>query len=197
MAEVSQVGHRTICATARFRPVGLARGGGPGRHAPSTDFGRLSTGRPAGPSSPPRRWPAAPPSGRRPVPVVRLGGGRRDDLVALDLGLDQRLQRLAVLVGVLRRVEVAGQRRRSGLAPSSPPRASRRRPRRGTPKSGVADLVRPQHRLQHQHAVAHAQHGQRLALAQRDLDDRDPAGRLAAPRAAGRTASRRSCSGSR
>ena len=45
-------------------------------------------------------------------------------------------------------------------------------------KSGVADLVRPEHRLEHEDAVAHPQRGERLALAQRDLDDRDPVGAL-------------------
>ena len=44
-------------------------------------------------------------------------------------------------------------------------------------KSG-ADLVGPAHRVQRQHAVAHAQRGQRLALPDGDLGDRDLAGVL-------------------
>src|SRR3712207_7698851 len=37
----------------------------------------------------------------------------------------------------------------------------------------LAHLVRPQHRLEHEHALTDAQRRQRLALPQRDLDDGD------------------------
>ena len=107
----------------------------------------------------------------------RLRLGRRDDLAALDLGLDHGLQRLAVLVLVLRGVELAGERLDEA--------AGHRQLLRAhldvlveEAELGRAHLVRPQHRLEHEHAVAHAQRRQRLPVAQRHLDDGDLAGLL-------------------
>ncbi len=95
-----------------------------------------------------------------------------DDLAALDLGLDDRLERLAVVVGVLLGLEVAGH-------------ALHQRARHlaflraqldvlvEEAEVGRAHLVRPDHRVQHDHAVAHPQRRQLLAVADRHLDHAD------------------------
>ena len=110
-----------------------------------------------------------------------------DHLAALHLGVDDLLQRRPVVVGELVRVEVAGHRvdQRAG-------HRQLRRPDRDVlveeAEVGLADLVGPQHRVEHQHALAHPQRGELLALAQRHLDDRHPVASRSARRAAARTA---------
>ena len=108
---------------------------------------------------------------------LRRGGrpGGRAHLAALGLGLDQFLQRLPVPVVVLVRVEVLGHRvdergRHPQFLGADVDVLVEEREVRG------AYLVGPQHRLQHQQAVAAAEHGQRLTLAQRHPGHRDLAG---------------------
>src|SRR5688572_11715872 len=103
--------------------------------------------------------------------------GRLRDLATALLGLQKRGHRLAVVVGELGRVELAGHRgdQRLGhlqlLRPDGDVLVEEA-------EVGLTDLVGPPHRVQHEHPVADAQHGQRLALPDGDLGDGDLAGVL-------------------
>ena len=96
---------------------------------------------------------------------------RADDVVALDLGPDHRLERLAVGVVVLVGLEVLGHGvdERGGhlqlLRPDLDVFVQER-------EVGLTHLVRPQQGLQGDHPFPDPQRGQRLALAQRDLGHR-------------------------
>ena len=101
----------------------------------------------------------------------RFLAGRADDVVALDLGLDHGLERLAVGVVVLVGLEILGHRvdERGGhlqlLRPHLDVLVEEG-------EVGRAYLVGPQQGLQRDDALPDPQRGQRLALAQRDLGHR-------------------------
>ncbi len=111
------------------------------------------------------------------VLALLLGLGRGEGLPALEFRLDQLLQLDAVVVLVVLRVEVVGEavdqhRRHLELGRLDRrlvvERDEGRRPH----------LVGPQQRLHDQHVVLHAQRGEPGLLAQREVDDGDPVGRL-------------------
>ena len=98
----------------------------------------------------------------------QVQAGRPDDVVALDLGLDHGLERLAVRVVVLIGLEVLGHRvdERGGhlqlLRPDLDVLVQEG-------EVGLAHLVGPQQGLQRDDPLPDPQRGQRLALAQRHL----------------------------
>ena len=102
---------------------------------------------------------------------------RPDHLVALDLGLHERLERLPVGVLVQRRIEVLGHRvdQRGGhlqlLRPDVDVLVEEL-------EVGRAHLVRPQQGLEDEHAVPHPQRRQGLPLPDRHLGHGHPPGSL-------------------
>ena len=101
----------------------------------------------------------------------QVQAGRADDVVALDLGLDDGLERLAVGVAVLVGLEVLGHRvdeRRGHLQLLRPDLDVLVQ----EGEVGLAHLVGPQQGLQRDDPLPDPQRGQRLALAQRDLGHR-------------------------
>ena len=102
---------------------------------------------------------------------------RLERLAALEFGLDQLLQLLAVLVGVVLGVEVVGEavdqhRGHLQLGRLDADRILERG------ELGRADLVGPEQGLDHQHLVADPQRGQPGLLPEGEVDDGDPVGLL-------------------
>lgn len=102
-----------------------------------------------------------------------LGGVQR--VALLELRVDEDLQLVLVLVRELRRIEVGGEALHQGCRHLQLLRRDAHRlVQRG--ERGLADLVRPEQGLQHEHVVADAQRREPGLLPQREPHDRGAIG---------------------